>query len=166
MRKRALKQLGESGDLTTLDFLDDMMKNDGNMSIRREAARAFSALTSRKAGMGLSSPLPTPKPPVVDISKINIILNTLIAKAMPTSMIDETLNSVALQGGSDSAEVLLRLFGRQEEIVRQAIVKATRLLNKQSAALIIREALNDESHEIVILAESEIDTRWPDEVWD
>jgi hypothetical protein len=85
---------------------------------------------------------------------------------MPTSMIDETLNSVALQGGSDSAEVLLRLFGRQEEIVRQAIVKATRLLNKQSAALIIREALNDESHEIVILAESEIDTRWPDEVWD
>lgn len=166
MRKRALKQLGESGELITLDFLDDMMKNDGNMSIRKEAARAYSALASRKAGMGLGYPLPATKPPVVDISKINTILNTLIAKGMPTAMIDETLSSVALQGGSESAEILLRLFALPQESVRQAIVKATRLLEKQSAALIIRAALNDESLKIVSLAEHEIDSRWPDEVWD
>lgn len=166
LRNRALKQLGESGDLLTLNFLNDIMKNDEHTSFRREAARAYSALTSRTAGLGLISPPPTTKPPAVDISKINIILNTLIAKGMPATMIDETILSVALQGGSESGEILLRLFGRPQEIVRQAIVKATRNLDKQSASLIIRAALNDESQKIVSLAEHEINTRWSDEVWE
>ena len=85
---------------------------------------------------------------------------------MPTTMVDETLNSVALQGGSDSVDILLRLMGSPQEVVRQAIVKATRLLDKQNAALIIRVALNDESQDIVGLAETEIDTRWSDGMWD
>jgi HEAT repeat protein len=166
LRNRALKQLGEFGDRHTLDLLDDIMRNDESMSIRKEAVRAYSALTSRAAGMGPTSPLPATKPPVVDIAKINIILNSLLANRMPTTMIDETLNSVALQGGSDAGEVLLRLFGTPHEDIRQAIVKATRLLDKQAAALTIRAALNDESPAIVCLAETEIDTRWSDGVWD
>ena len=166
LRNRALKQLGESGDIHTLELLDDIMKNDGSTAIRKEASRAYSALASRTVGIGLISPAPSTKPPVVDISKINIILNSLLTKGMPTTMIDETLNSVALQGGSDSVEILLRLFSRPQENIRQAIVKATRLLDKQSAALIIRAALNDESQAIISLAEAEIDARWSDEVWD
>jgi hypothetical protein len=166
LRNRALKQLGESGDLQTLELLDDIMKNDELSSIRREAARAYSTLTSRTAGLGLISPLPTTKPPVVDISTINTILNELITKGMPTTMIDETITSVALQGGPESNEILLRLFGRPQEIIRQAIVKATKLLDKESAAKIIREALNDESPDIVSLAEHEIDSRWSDVVWE
>ncbi|OLS30162.1 MAG: hypothetical protein ThorAB25_11590 [Candidatus Thorarchaeota archaeon AB_25] len=166
LRNRALKQLGESGDMRTLDLLDDIMKNDGSTSIRKEAARAYSALTSRTAGLGLLSSLPATRPPAVDVSKINNILNTLLTKGMPTTMIDETLNSVALQGGSDSGEILLRLMGRPQEDIRLAIIKATRLLDKQSAALIIRAALKDDSPAIVSLAENEIDARWPDGVWD
>ncbi len=166
LQNRALKQLGVSGDMESLDLLDDIMKNDGSTSIRTEAARAYSALTSRTSGLRFASPLPVTKPPVVEISKINIILNSLIAKGMPTTMVDETLNSVALQGGSDSVDILLRLMGSPQEVVRQAIVKATRLLDKQNAALIIRVALNDESQDIVGLAETEIDTRWSDGMWD
>ncbi|MHA2200664.1 MAG: HEAT repeat domain-containing protein [Candidatus Thorarchaeota archaeon] len=166
LRNRALKQLGESGDLQTLELLDEIMKSDELVSIRREAARAYSTLVSKTAGLKLISPITTTKPPVVDISKINKILNELITKGMPTTMIDETISYVALQGGPESSEILLRLFGRPQEVIRQAIVKATRLLDKQNAAMIIREALNDESPLIVSLAENEINARWSDEVWD
>jgi hypothetical protein len=166
MRKRALKQLGESGDTITQDFLANMMKSDHDVSVRKEAARAYSFHSSIRSGIGLSSPPPATIPPVVDISKINVMLNTLIARGMPIAMIDETLHSVALQGGSESGEILLQLFGRPQETVRQAIVKATRLLDKESASLIIREALNDDSPKVVRLAENEIDSRWSDEVWE
>ena len=57
-------------------------------------------------------------------------------------------------------------MSRPQEEIRLSIVKATRLLDKESAALIIRAALNDESPDIVSLAENEIDSRWSDGVWD
>ncbi|MFW9834521.1 MAG: HEAT repeat domain-containing protein [Candidatus Thorarchaeota archaeon] len=165
LRNRALKQLGEFGDHETLDLLDDIMKNDRSTSVRKEAARAYSALTSRLAGMKLIVPSVKSKPPIVDIARTNSILNNLLAKGMPSTMIDETLDSVALQGGSNSVEILLRLLHSRHELIRKAIVRATRLLDKSDAALIIRKALEDESPEVIRLAENQIDTRWSDEVW-
>ncbi len=166
LRTRALKQLGEFGDRDTLDLFDDILKNDKSESIRTVAARAYSELASRIAGMGFISPLPATKPPVVNIAKISMILNNLVAKGMPTTMMDETLNSVVLQGGSDSSEILLHLFESPHEEIRRAIIRVTKSMDKQSAASIIRVALNDESQEIVRMAEAEIDTRWSDGVWD
>ena len=165
MRKRAIHELGEIGDFTVLSFLNQLMKIGSSESIRREAARAYSRLSSKFSGMDLSIPIPTPKPPALDIAKINKTLNNLIAKKMPTVMIDEAMNSVVLQGGSTSVDVLLRFFAKPDVSVRLAIVKATRLLDKESVALIIRTALDDESEEVIRLAESEIDTRWPDDIW-
>lgn len=163
---RAIRQLGEFGDKVTLDLLEDLMKNGRTTPVRREATRAYSTLSSRLEGLGPISPPQVAKPPTVDISEINSILNSLLSKGMPTTMIDETLSSVVFQGGSNAAEILLRLYGRPQERVRLAIVKASRLLNKEDAASIIRAALNDESSAIVDLAEKEIDSRWSDGFWD
>jgi hypothetical protein len=165
LRNRALKQLGEFGDHETLDLLDDIMKNDRSTSVRKEAARAYSTLTSRLAGWKLIVPSVKSKPPIVDIARTNSILNNLLAKGMPSTMIDETLDSVALQGGSNSVEILLRLLHSKHELIRKAIVRATRLLEKPDAAVIIRKALEDESPEVIHLAETQIDARWSDEVW-
>ncbi|MFW9812746.1 MAG: hypothetical protein ACFFF9_09825 [Candidatus Thorarchaeota archaeon] len=165
LRKRALNQLGKSGDLLTLDLLGDLMKNDASSAIRREAARAFSTLSSRAAGLKQLAPLPSSKPPSVDVSRINIVLNNLISRRMPATMIDEALHSFALQGGQGSGELLLRLFSHPDERIRGSIVRTTRTLDRESAAPIVRAALQDESVEIVKLAENELDSRWPDEVW-
>jgi hypothetical protein len=165
MRKRALHELGETGDSTVLSFLDKVMKNDRDKSMRREAARAYSNLSSLYSGLDLSIPVPELKPPALDIAEINRTLNNLIAKGMPTTMIDETMNSVALQGGANSVDVLLRLFSKPNVSVKAAILKATRLLDKESSAIIIRTALEDESEIVIRLAEKEINSRWPDDVW-
>ncbi len=165
MRMRALHELGELGDSTVLSFLDNIMKKDRDKSIRREAARAYSRLSSKYAGLDLSIPIPASKPPALNIAEINRTLNNLLDKGMPTTMIDETINSVVLQGGADSVNVLLRLFSKPNMSVKAAIVKATKLLDKESAAVIIRTALEDESETIRELAEEEINSRWPDDVW-
>ncbi|MFW9980978.1 MAG: hypothetical protein ACFFE3_03550 [Candidatus Thorarchaeota archaeon] len=166
LRLRALRLLSQSGDLMTLEFLADLMKNDNDISIRKEAARVYSSLSSRAAGLG-HVPLPVVTThPFLKLSRINNILNTLISKRMPTTMIDETIQSVVYQGGSDSGEILLRLFHRPQEVIRLSVIKASRLLDKQSAAKIIKAALNDESEEIVRLAENEINARWSDDVWE
>ena len=141
------------------------MKTGVSESTRREAARAYSKLSSKFAGIDFSVPMRKSKPPTLDIAEINRTLNNLLSKKMPTIMIDEAINSVVLQGGSDSVDILLRLFNKPEISVRLSIVKATKLLDKESAALVIRTALEDESDEVIRLAESEIDTRWPDDVW-
>ncbi|MFW9810071.1 MAG: HEAT repeat domain-containing protein [Candidatus Thorarchaeota archaeon] len=166
LRMRALRLLSQTGDLMTLEFLADLMKNDRDSSIRKEAARVYSSLSSISAGLGRVSPPVVIANPFLKLSRINNILNTLISKRMPTTMIDETIQSIVYQGGSDSTEMLLRLFKRPQEVIRLAIIKASQLLDKQSAALIIKEALNDESEEIVRLAEKEIDARWSDAVWE
>ena len=142
------------------------MKNDELLTIRREAARAYSTLVSRLKGLGHISPSPVSNPPVVDIAEINTILNSILSKGMPTIMIDELLHSVVNQAGSNSSEVLLRLFGRPQDSIRQAIVRTTRLLKKEDAAIIIHAALKDKSPTVVRLAEGEIDTRWDDGFWD
>ena len=165
LRNRAIKQLGEFGSHETLELLDDILKNDMTTSVRKEAARAYSTLTSQLAGMKLIAPLVKTKPPLVDVARMNSILNSLVAKGMPSTIIDETVDSVALQSSSNQAEILLRLLKSPHEVVRQAIVRSTRLLDKQDATLIIRDALEDKSPEVVRLAENEIDTRWSDDVW-
>jgi len=168
LRRRSLRQLGETGDSSTLDFLAGIMKNDGDEAIRTEAARAFSSLTSRSK---LSSvqyeirPVPA-KPPLLDLLEINRILNTLVAKGMPTTMIDDTLNAIAIQGGSDAIDILTSLLAKPQTSVRIAVVKASRSLDIDSAASIVRAALDDDSRDVVALAEMELDSRWPDTVWD
>lgn len=168
MRRRALKQLGESGDSTTLDFLADLMKNDGDESIRKEAARTYSVLTSKGQLTGISHPIPRlqRKSSILDISKINKILNTLIAKGMPTAMIDDTLSAIAIQGGSVSVDILSRLLTKPQNSVKIAVIKASRFLDTETAAPIIRAALANEDPEIVTMAENELDTRWPDAIWE
>ena len=47
-----------------------------------------------------------------------------------------------------------------------SVVKASRSLDNASAASIVRAALDDDSLDVVALAEKELDTRWPDAVWD
>ncbi|MGY5871875.1 MAG: HEAT repeat domain-containing protein [Candidatus Thorarchaeota archaeon] len=168
MRRRVLKQLGESGDSIVMDFLADLMKTDANVGIRTEAARAYSVLASRSqlSGMTHISPQPSPKISVLDISKINKILNNLIAKGMPTTMVDDTLISIAIQGGPASVEILTRLLSKPQISVRSAVIKASRSLDNDTAVTIVRAALSDDSPEIVVMAEREMDTRWPDVVWD
>lgn len=167
LRRRFLRQLGETGDSSTLDFLSGIMKNDGDEAIRVEAARAFSSLTSRSKFSSVQYEIPPvpAKPPLLDLLEINRILNTLVAKGMPTTMIDETLNAIAIQGGPDAIDLLTRLLNKPQTSVRIAVVKASRSLDIDSAALIVRSALDDDSLEVVALAEKELDTRWPDTVW-
>ncbi|MGY5859063.1 MAG: HEAT repeat domain-containing protein [Candidatus Thorarchaeota archaeon] len=165
MRKRAIHELGIMGDSEALLFLNHLMKKDGNSSIQREAARAYSTLSSRSAGMELGPPSSEGKPPALDITEINQTLNSLLEKALPTTMIDEAMSSVAHQGGENVVDVLLRFFSKPQVSVRLAILKASRILDKPDAALIIKTALDDESIEVVRFAENEIDTRWSDDVW-
>jgi len=166
LRNRALRQLGESGDLETLDLLGEIMKNSELDSTKREAARAYSSIVSRTAGLELTSAHVSARPAPMDIAKVNKIINDMISKGMPITMVDEVMSSVAVQGTSDSFEVLLRLMNNPKDIVRQSVVRSTRMLDKENAAVIIRSALNDDSPEVIHLAETEINVRWSDEVWD
>jgi hypothetical protein len=56
-------------------------------------------------------------------------------------------------------------MGSPQEIIRQSIVRSTKVMDRQNAAPIIRSALSDDSHEVIQLAEKEIDARWPDGAW-
>ncbi|TFH10776.1 MAG: HEAT repeat domain-containing protein, partial [Candidatus Thorarchaeota archaeon] len=127
MRHRALNQLGESGDSNTLEFLASLMKNDDDAAIRKEAARTYSMLTSRSQLTSITHTIPRVpiKSSFFDISKINKILNTLIAKGMPTVMIDDTLKSLAIQGGPDSVDILTRLLAKHQVSVKSAVIKAS-----------------------------------------
>ena len=168
IRRRVLKHLGESGDSAVVKFLAGVMKNDDDESIRTEAARAYSMLTSSSqfSNIALAMPPPSIKPSTLDISKINRVLNNLISRSMPSTMIDDTLTSIAIQGGSDAIDILTRLLAKPQVSVRMAVIKASRSLDNASAASIVRAALDDESVDVVALAEKELDTRWPDAVWD
>ena len=168
IRRRILKHLGESGDSAVVKFLAGVMKNDDDESIRTEAARAYSMLTSSSqfSNIALAMPPPSIKPPTLDISKINRVLNNLISRSMPSTMIDDTLTAIAIQGGSDAIDILTRLLAKPQVSVRMAVIKASRSLDNASAASIVRAALDDESVDVVALAEKELDTRWPDAVWD
>ncbi|MFX1483910.1 MAG: HEAT repeat domain-containing protein [Promethearchaeota archaeon] len=165
MRNRAIQALGYSGDSIALEFLGNIMKNGAQDSVRNVAIRAYSSLASKIAGLGFVAPPPATTPLVVDIAKINSLLNDMIINNVPSSILEDTLQSVASQAGAGATEILLQLFARPQERIRFALVKATRFLDKPSAAPIIRAALKDESEEVVRLAEDELDTRWPDEVW-
>lgn len=168
IRRRILKHLGKSGDSATMGFLAGVMKNDDDESIRKEAARAYSMLTSSSqfSNIALAMPPPSTKPSTLDISKINRVLNNLISRSMPSTMIDDTLAAIAIQGGSDASDILMRLLAKPQVSVRMAVIKASRSLDNASAASIVRAALDDESVDVVALAEKELDTRWPDAVWD
>ena len=168
LRRRVLKHLGESGDSVIMEFLAGVMKNDDDESIRKEAARAYSMLTSSSQFSNIAQTMAPPltKPPTLDITKINRILNNLISKGMPSAMIDDTLTAIAIQGGSDANDILTRLLAKPQVSVRIAVVKASRSLDIESASKIVRAALDDESQDVVALAEKELDNRWPDTVWD
>lgn len=168
MRRRVLNHLGESGDSNTIEFLAEIMKNDSVESVRKEAARAFSTLASRNqltSGVHHIPQLPT-KLAILDISKINNIINTIIAKGMPTTMIDDTLKALAIQGGPDSVEILTKLLAKPQSSVRSAVIKASRSLDTETAVPIISAALADEDPLIVAMAENELDSRWPDVIWE
>jgi len=168
LRRRALKHLGELGDTVVMEFLVKVMKNDDDESIRKEAARAYSMLTSSSQFSNIAHSMPpaSKKSPPLIITEINRILNGLITKGMPSTIIDDTLAAIAIQGGSDAIDILTRLLAKPQVIVRMAVVKASRSLDNASAASIVRAALDDDSINVVALAEKELDTRWPDAVWD
>lgn len=165
MQRRAIKALGESGDSSILDYLSNLM-NDSDKSVRIEAARAFSFLTSRSKWSAVTHRIPaSSKAPPPDISKINQLLNTIIMRDMPSAIIDDTLIAIAAQSGKNAGEILKALLLKPQANVRMAVVKASRLLDRDIAASIIKSALEDESPEVVQLAEQEINRRWPDDVW-
>lgn len=168
MRRRVLKHLGETGDSMIMEFLVGVMKNDNDESIRKEAARAYSKLTSSSKFSNIDHTMPPPltKTPTFDMLKINRILNNLISKGMPNAMIDDTLAAIAIQGGSYAIDILTRLLVKPQASVRMAVIKASRLLDTTSAVSIVRAALDDDSLDVVALAEKELDSRWPDAVWD
>ncbi|MHA1863669.1 MAG: HEAT repeat domain-containing protein, partial [Candidatus Thorarchaeota archaeon] len=168
IRRRVLRHLGESGDSAVMEFLAGVMKNDDDESIRNEAARAYSMLISSSQFSNIDHTMPPPskKTPPLIISEINRILNDLITKGMPSTMIDDTLAAIAIQGGSDAIDILTSLLAKPQVIVRMSVVKASQSLENTDAALIIRAALDDDSLHVVALAEKELDTRWPDAVWD
>jgi hypothetical protein len=166
MQLRALKTLGETGDSATLEFLSKMIRVD-DPAVRNVAARAFSVLSShsRWSSAGHAFPLVEQQQSLLDISKVNRILNTLLAKKMPTEMIEDTLVAIASQGGKSAMNILIRLLSKPQISVQLAVIKATRSLEKSKAALVIRTALKSDNSELVSFAEREIDNRWPDEVW-
>jgi len=166
MRRRAINALGQSGNSVTMEFLSNLL-NDRDDGTRTEAIRAYSILASESKWSGVQQKPSSPsrKTPLLDIAKINRVLNTLLAKNMPTDIIEDTLTAVASQGGKQACDILGRLLAKHQSQVRMAVVKASRLLELEDAARIIRIALNDEDPAIVSLAEKEIDTRWPDSVW-
>ena len=166
MRRRAINALGQTGNSITMEFLSNLL-NDSDEGARTEAIRAYSILASESKWSGVQQKpsSPTRKTPLLDIAKINRVLNTLLAKNMPTDIIEDTLTAVASQGGTHACSILEHLLTKPQPQVRMAVVKASRLLELEDAARIIRIALNDEDSAIVTLAEKEIDTRWPDNVW-
>lgn len=167
MHLRAVKGLGDVGGMDVLEFLSGMLRVK-DTSIRNVAARAISTLASHSKWSSVSHKIPTSpsKASALDISKINQILNTLIAKEMPAAMIEDTLVAVAIQDSKNAAVVLTRLLAKPQISVKKAVIKVSRLLERETAASVIREALKDESPEVVAMAEEEINVRWPDEVWD
>ena len=166
MRLRALKGLGDNGDSSTLEFLSGML-NDGEPAIRNVVARAISTLASHSKWSSIDQKIPQSnlKAPRLDISKINRILTTLVAKGMPIAMIEDTLIAVTTQGGRNAVDILTRLLAKPDVSIRKAVIKSSRLLERDAAASIIRTALDDESSEVVAMAEEELNSRWPDEVW-
>jgi len=168
MQRRAIKQLGESGDSAVLSFLADLLQTEKNESARTEVARAYSALVSKDQLLAIDQTIPRSLMTThsFDISKINKVLNTILAKGMPIRMIDDTLGALASQGSPAAVDILTRLLVKPQISVRRAVIKASQLLDTDTAASIVRAALKDEDEEIVALAENELDTRWPDVVWD
>ena len=166
MRLRALKGLGDNGDSKSLEFLSSML-NDGEPAVRNVVARAISTLASHSkwSSFGHKTPQGNLKAPSLDISKINRILTTLVAKGMPIAMIEDTLIAVTTQGGMNAVEILIRLLAKPDANIRKAVIKSSRLLERNAAAPIVRAALKDQSPEIVAMAEEELNSRWPDEVW-
>ncbi len=166
MRLRALKGLGDNGDSNTLEFLSGML-NDGEPAVRNVVARAISTLASHSKWSSIGHKIPQSKlkAPSLDISKINRILTTLVAKGMPIAMIEDTLIAVATQGGRNAVDILTRLLAKPDVSIKKAVIKSSRLLERDAAASIIRTALDDESPEIVTMAEEELNSRWSDEVW-
>jgi hypothetical protein len=166
MRLRAVKGLGDIGSTAALEFLSGML-NDSDSSIRGVAARALSILASHSKWSTVDHKIPatTSKTPALDISKISRILNTMIAKEMPVAMIEDTLTAVANQDGRNAANILTRLLTKPQISVKKAVIKTSQLLAREYAAPVIRKALDDDSPEVVALAEKELNTRWPDEVW-
>ena len=166
MHLRAVKGLGDIGGTNVLEFLSGML-NANDSSIRNVAARALSTLASHSKWSSVSHRIPvTPsKVTVLDISKINQILNTLLAKEMPVAMIEDTLIALVNQDSRNAADILTRLLAKPQINIKKAVIKTSKLLERENAASVIREALEDESPEIVALAEEELNTRWPDEVW-
>ena len=81
-------------------------------------------------------------------------------------MIDDTLKALAIQGGPDSVEILTKLLAKPQSSVRSAVIKASRSLDTETAVPIIRAALADEDALIVAMAENELDSRWPDVIWE
>jgi hypothetical protein len=166
MQLRSLKVLGELGDPSTLEFLSKMIGTEDS-SIRNVAARAFSTLSShiKWSSLGHAIP-PTEKPPaLLDISKVNRILNTLLAKDMPYEMIEDTLVAIATQRGKNAASILTRLLSKPQLGVQLAVIRASRFLDRDDAAKVIKTALKSDVPALVDQAEKEIDERWPDEVW-
>ncbi len=166
MHLRAVKGLGDLGGTNVLEFLSNML-NASDTSIRNVAARALSTLASHSKWSSVSHKIPaaSAKKSFLDISKINQILNTLIAKDMPVTMIEDTLIALVIQDSDNAADILTRLLAKPQISIRKAVIKTSRLLEREKAAPVIREALEDESDEIVTLAEEELSSRWPDEVW-
>lgn len=166
MRRRAINALGTTGDSTTMEFLSRFM-NDRDDGVKVEATRAFSLLASQSKWSGIQHKI-TPisqKVPLLDIAKINQVLNTLIAKNMPPALVDDTLTAVALQGNQYAIDILERLLNKPQSQIRMAVVRSTRRLEKDAAARIIKAALDDDDPEVVRLAEKEIENRWSDDVW-
>ncbi|TFG32097.1 HEAT repeat domain-containing protein [Candidatus Thorarchaeota archaeon] len=166
MRRRAINALGQTGDSSTMDFLSKIL-NDSDEGSRVEATRAYSKLASQRQWSGVHHHISpsSEKIPLLDIAKINQILNTLIAKSLPTEAIDDTLGAVVAQGGPQAVDILLRLLLKPQTHVRQAVIRASRRMEKDLAAKIIKHALSDESPEVVDLAERELENRWSDDIW-
>jgi hypothetical protein len=143
------------------------MLNDGEPAVRNVVARAISTLASHSkwSSGGHKIPESNLKAPSLDISKINRILTTLVAKRMPVAMIEDTLIAVTTHGGRNAVHILMRLLAKPDVSIKKAVIKSSRLLQRDAAASIILTALHDESPEIVAMAEEELNSRWPDEVW-
>jgi len=166
MHLRAVKGLGDLGGSDVLEYLSGLLSAE-DTSTRNIAARALSTLTSHSKWSSVSHKIPASaaKTSISDISKINQILNTLIAKDMPVAMIEDTLLALVTQDSENAVDILTRLLAKPQISIKKAVIKSSKLLERDSAASVIRKALDDDSPEIVALAEEELNSRWPDEIW-
>ncbi|MFW9959318.1 MAG: HEAT repeat domain-containing protein, partial [Candidatus Odinarchaeota archaeon] len=166
MHLRAVKGLGDLGGSDVLEYLSGLLSAE-DTSTRNIAARALSTLASHSkwSSVGHKIPASATKTSISDISKINQILNTLIAKDMPVAMIEDTILALVTQDSENAVDILTRLLAKPQISIKKAVIKSSKLLERDSAASVIREALEDESPEIVALAEEELNSRWPDEIW-